>query len=211
MDHAAGCKPSAFTWAMGRLILQRMGDRETMRAITADPRMPAYCTVFRWVQVVPAFGEAYRELRMELAEIARAEAEERRRARKAARDAERVRAGKPVRHWVSGRRSSYTPELAHAVCLAIAEGASMSAVVATPGMPSFKVVYSWIRNRPDFRDAYIAACGERAMDLRIRADTAVDESTPFTLARDKALVAALEARMGRLAPKLYRPRIPADW
>jgi len=211
MDHAPGHKPSAFTWAMGRVILQRMGDRETMRAITADPRMPAYCTVFRWVQVVPAFGEAYREVRMGLAEIARAEAAEKRRALKAARDAERVRAGKPVRHWASGRRSSYTPELARAVCAAIAEGASMSAVVATPGAPSSKAVYTWIRNRPEFRDAYIAACFERALDLRIRVDTAVDESTPFTLARDKALVAALEARMGRLAPKLYRPRLPADW
>jgi len=27
MDHEAGFKPSAFTWAMGRLILQRMADR----------------------------------------------------------------------------------------------------------------------------------------------------------------------------------------
>ena len=34
-----------------------------MKAITADPRMPAYCTVFQWVKVVPEFGDAYRQVR----------------------------------------------------------------------------------------------------------------------------------------------------
>ncbi|MFI4967008.1 MAG: hypothetical protein ACHP9T_16780 [Caulobacterales bacterium] len=35
MDHAAECKPSAFNWAMGRLILQRMGDRASATLIEA--------------------------------------------------------------------------------------------------------------------------------------------------------------------------------
>ena len=64
MDHGSGDKDTAFAWAMGDLILRRMGYRETMKTITADPRMPAYCTVFRWVKVVPEFGEAYRRLRV---------------------------------------------------------------------------------------------------------------------------------------------------
>src|SRR5882724_140626 len=86
MDHEAGDKPSAFTWAMGRLILQRMGDRETMKAITADPAMPAYCTVFQWVKVVPEFGDAYRRVRAMLAQAMREEAVERRALKNQARD-----------------------------------------------------------------------------------------------------------------------------
>src|SRR6478609_3017726 len=58
MDKEAGWKETAFTWPMGQLILARIWAGETMTAITADPRMPAYCTVFRWMQVVPEFGEA---------------------------------------------------------------------------------------------------------------------------------------------------------
>ena len=34
-----------------------------MAAITADARMPAVCTVYRWMQVVPAFGDAVRMLK----------------------------------------------------------------------------------------------------------------------------------------------------
>src|SRR5258705_9251638 len=78
MDHAPGDKPSAFSWAMGHLILQRMGDRETMKAITAGSGMPAYCTVFRWVKMVPEFGDAYREVRATLGQVLQQEADERR-------------------------------------------------------------------------------------------------------------------------------------
>jgi len=35
MDHEAGDKESAFTWAMGRLILERMAARETMKVSLA--------------------------------------------------------------------------------------------------------------------------------------------------------------------------------
>jgi hypothetical protein len=162
MDHSAGHKDTAFTWAMGRLILQRMGDRETMKAITADPRMPAYCTVYQWVKRVPEFGEAYREVRAALARAMREEADARRAGAVRARDAARMAAGKRVRHWVSGRKGSYTLELAEAVCEAIKGGASVSDVVATPGMPSFKVLYGWVRRRPEFRAMFIEACDWRA-------------------------------------------------
>lgn len=67
MDKGSGWKDSAFTWAMGELILARIADGETVKAITADPRMPAYCTVFQWMRVVPAFGEAVAEVRGRLA------------------------------------------------------------------------------------------------------------------------------------------------
>lgn len=204
MDHSAGHKPSAFTWAMGRLILQRMGDRETMKAITADPRMPAYCTVFQWVKRVPEFGEAYRAVRAAVARTMREEGDARRAEAVRARDAARVAAGKRVRHWVSGRKGSYTPELAEAVCEAIKAGASASEVVATPGMPSSRVLYGWVRRRPEFRAMFIEACDWRADWLGFQIDMVVDEVTPFTLAAAKRRVAAIEGRIGRLTPKIYR-------
>ena len=204
MDHEAGDKESAFTWAMGRLILERMAARETMKAITADPRMPAYCTVFRWVKVHPEFGEAYRAVRAAVAAVAREEAKALRAAHARARDATRIAAGKAVRHWVAGARSTYSPEIAEAICDAIKGGASLSEIVATPAMPSFKAIYGWIKRRPEFEAAFIEACDWRAGWLEFQIELVVEQTTPFTLARAKAQVAALEGRIGRLTPKLYR-------
>jgi hypothetical protein len=205
MDHESGYKPSAFSWAMGRLILQRMGDRETIKAITADPAMPAYCTVYQWVKRVPAFADAYRLVRGRLAEVKQQEAAARRAALKRGRDAARVAAGKRVRTWVSGRKSSYSEDAAFAVCWEIEEGAPLSAVVAMPDMPSSKVVYTWIRQRPAFRAMYVEACRRRMMGLELQIDHTIDAAVGGDLARANAEIAYLEGRIGRLTPKIYRP------
>jgi len=204
MDHEAGHKESAFTWEMGSLILDRMAARETMKAITADPRMPAYCTVFHWVKVHPEFGDAYRAVRAAVAAVAREEAKALRAAHVRARDATRIAAGKRVRHWVAGARSTYTPQMAEAICEAIKAGASLSEIVATPGMPSSKAIYGWLRRRPEFETAYMAACDWRAGWLAFQIEAVAETATPFTLAQAKARVAGLEGRIGRLTPKLYR-------
>lgn len=200
MDHEAGHKETAFTWAMGDLILQRMGYRETIRQITADPRMPAYCTVFQWVKIVPEFGDDYRAVRAAVAAVAQEERDRRRALMR------RTRA------WVSGRKGCYTPELAQAVCDKIRWGAAMSEVVAMPGMPSAKVLYSWLARRLDFRAMFTEACDWRDGWLKFQVELAADECLEFGLAHAKAKVAALEGRIGRLTPKIYRleprPRLP---
>lgn len=211
MDKAAGHKPSAFTWAMGRLILQRMGDRETMKEITADPRMPAYCTVFQWVKRVPEFGDAYREVRVAISKVARQELAAKRAAKARAHVAARVAAGKRVRHWVSGPKSSYTPEMAERVCAAIADGASMTEAVRTPGMPSFKAVYTWMRRRPEFEAMYVEACRQRAVGFEIDRDMVIEKAlsgVPLPILNRE--LAAIEGRAGRLTPKLHRPA-PLRW
>ena len=206
MDKAPGHKPSAFTWAMGHLILQRMADRETMKAITADPAMPAYCTVFRWVKMVPEFGEAYRDLRLMISQVARQEAVAKRAAIARAHAAARIAAGKRVRHWVAGPRSTYTPQMAEAVCLAISDGASMSEVVRTPGMPSFKAIYGWMKRRPDFEAMYVEACRQRAVVFEIDRDMVIERALlGVPLAVLNRELAAIEGRAGRLTPKLHRP------
>ena len=205
MDHAPGYNPSAFSWAMGNLILARIFEGETVKAITADPRMPAYCTVFRWVKMVPAFGEAYRLVRDTVARFALEERAERRAAIVRARAQAAVAAGKRPRDWVSGRASTYTAAAARAVCEAIEDGAALSAVVRRPGMPSSKAVYTWLRRRPDFRAMYVEACRRRAVGLEIAVDRIV-EAAPLGAdlrALDRR-IAALEGRVGRLTPKVYR-------
>ena len=211
MDKAAGHKPSAFTWSMGHLILQRMGDRETMKAITADPAMPAYCTVFRWVKMVPEFGEAYRDVRVAISRVAREEAAARRAAKARAHAAARIAAGKRVRHWVSGRASTYTDAMAERVCSAIANGASMTEVVRTPGMPSFKAIYGWMKRRPEFEAMYVEACAARAFVFAMEIEDVVERVRlgvpPSALERE---IAQIEGRAGRLTPKLHRPA-PLRW
>lgn len=208
MDKEAGYKPSAFTWAMGRLILQRMADRETMKAITADPRMPAYCTVFTWVKRVPEFGEAYRQVRDALAAVKREEAEGQRAAAVRAKAATAIAAGKRPRDWVSGRASTYSPEVAADLCLAIEDGASLSEVVRRPGMPSFKAVYTWLRRRPDFAAMYVEACRRRELgytfQVHMIADRAIDMGFLADLPSLDREIRAVRGRAGRVRPRLYR-------
>ena len=206
MDHGAGHKDTAFTWAMGDLILLRMGRRETMKAITADPRMPAYCTVFRWVKMIPEFGDAYRDMRLIISKLARWEAVERRALIAEAHAAARVAAGKRVRHWVAGSRSTYTPRMAWAVCDAISDGASLSEVVRTPGMPSFKAIHGWMKRQPAFQAMYVEACRQRAVGFEIDVERIVDLAmTGARLSDLNRAIAEVEGRAGRLTPKLYRP------
>ena len=208
MDHEAGDKDTAFTWAMGRLILQRMADRETMKAITADPRMPAYCTVFRWVKVVPEFGDIYRQVRLVLSRVVQEERAARRAAEVTAKAAARTLAGKRLRDWVSGRASSYTDEVAQAFCDAVEEGAAASALVGRPGMPTAKMVANWLRRRPEFRALYVEACRRREVGLWCQRDMvidrAMDQGIAFDRKRADAEIAAIEGQIGRLTPKLYR-------
>jgi hypothetical protein len=208
MDHAAGHKDTAFTWAMGRLILQRMADRETMKAITATRGMPCYATVYQWVRVVPEFGEAYRAMRLALAQAMQAERAQLRALMAEIRAADRAAAGKRPRHWVSGRRSSYSEAWAQAFCAAVEDGAAVSAVVRRLGMPSSKLVYTWLKRRPEFKAMYVEACRRREVGLWFERDMVIDRARDmglaFDLPRGKAEVAAIEGRIGRLTPKVYR-------
>jgi hypothetical protein len=208
MDKAPGCKPSAFTWAMGRLILRRVAGRETMKAITADPRMPAYCTVFQWVRVIPAFGDAYRAVRDAVAEVKREERDERRAAVVRARAAAAIAKGKRPRDWVSGRPSTYTLEADLEICAAIEMGASLSEVVRRPGAPSFKAIYRWLRQRPEFAEAYAEACRRREAGVEFDIHRIVDKAMAQGLAADLSAldreIQAVRGRAGRVRPRVYR-------
>ena len=127
-----------------------------------------------------------------------------------ARDETRRAAGLRVRTWVAGPASSYTPVWGLMVCDEIEAGATLSAVVAMPGMPSSKAVYAWMRKFPAFRAQYIAACERREDGLDVAIEATMEGSTPGTLAAARRRVAYLEGRIGRLTPKIYRFP-PAPW
>lgn len=207
MDHSAGARDSGYTPAMGRLILARIAAGETVKAITADPRMPAYCTVYHWRAVDPEFGRAWAELRARMA----AEKIRRRDEARVNRLAEReLLAGAGLgRLYRGGRRGSYTPALARRVCAAVAAGAPLSHALARPGMPSAKAVYGWLRTRATFRRMYAEACRRREAELRWEIEMAADRvmggtAGPAAFAEAMATVARLEGRIGRLRPRTYR-------
>lgn len=209
MDHEAGCKDSAYDPRFGRVICQRVMDGETVRQITADPRMPSYPTLYRWLQVHPDFAADYAAAREAVA-AGRLQARAwrlRGRERIAQMDAEA--AGK--RWWRRGRRSSYTPARGRAVCRMIMLGRSLSEIVARPRMPSSKVVYTWLKREAAFLAAYVEACRCRELFLEMQREALVDEAidAPWRLRELKRKAAALEGRMGRLRPKAYKvvPRV----
>lgn len=191
MDHRSGRRESAFTWAMGELILRRIADGETMKAITDDPRMPAYCTVFRWMKVVPEFGAAVAQLRALMARMKLAE-----------RDARRAMRG--PRRRPGGRRSQWTPDIAAAICWAIEDGASLTEVAATPGMPRSQTIHRWLRRHPEFRAAFVEACAVRDGLLRLLAEEAVYDVFAVGIPEANRRIRALEGRAGRMTPKIYR-------
>lgn len=205
MDHEAGWKPSAYSEAMGRLILARIQDGETVKQIAASEGMPSYATIYRWTKVIPEFGEPWRALRVQMARQAVAAMDERAKARAFWRAHKRKVDGRPPRDWVS-RRSSYTGEKGDAVCIAIVEGAALSHVVKRPGMPSAKVVYTWLRTQPEFRRRYRLACEMRAELFRDEALEAAMACTEGTVRQVKRRLRELEGQVGRMAPRKWREK-----
>lgn len=205
MDHTAGHKPSQYQPRFGEVICARLQAGETVRQITADPAMPSYATVFRWLKVNPDFSAMYESLRADLA----AWRVERRALRKEAetwRAAHEARLGmrKAPRHWVS-RKSSFTRAWAARFCAAIELGATVAQACAAPGMPSVKQVHTWLKTKAEFREMYGQAKWAQRQRLEMRIEDIVDGVDPSNLAEAKREVAYLEGRIGRLTPKTYRP------
>jgi hypothetical protein len=203
MDHAPGWKASAFTWEMGEFILKRVEAGETIREITADRRMPAYCTVYQWVRVHPQFGARYRAIRVRRSAdyVSRVV---NRAAAQAFWPAHKAKVlGK--RWWRRGKPSSYAPSVGKAICARLRKGATMMAINADPAMPSARVVYRWMRTEAEFRDMVIEARREWLDWLAFHANNVADLATVGEpLAEIKRRVARIEARIGRLSAKHYR-------
>lgn len=105
----------------------------------------------------------------------------------------------------TGRPSSYTDEIADAICEAIIEGGALYRICEQEGYPSENTVYRWIEERPDFREKYARA---RELQQDREADKIVviaDETDDPNKARLQ--IDARKWRASKLAPKKYGDRL----
>jgi hypothetical protein len=185
---------SQYDWRIGQAIVGRIWKGETVAQIAADPQMPCYATIYQWRRLHADFRGNWDAVRETMAAV-----------RLATREAERAWAQAGQRGRPRGKPSSYTPEMAVTICAHIEAGWSMLDVVRAPGLPSSKVIYRWLRNRPEFRARYAEACTMRAMLLEDQIYDRALGSNAMSFEADQAAVARLEGRIGLVAPRLYRP------
>jgi hypothetical protein len=105
----------------------------------------------------------------------------------------------------TGRPSSYTDEIADAICEEIIEGGALYRICEREGYPSENTVYRWIEERPDFREKYMRA---RELQQDREADKIVviaDETDDPNKARLQ--IDARKWRASKLAPKKYGDRL----
>lgn len=123
---------------------------------------------------------------------------------------------KPV---TRGRRSAFTYELGEAICSAIADGMSLRAVLARPGMPSKSMVMRWLADERyiEFRDQYACAREDLADKLADEILQIADDGSNDTflyangnvkvnhdvIARARLQIDARKWLAAKLAPKKY--------
>ena len=108
-----------------------------------------------------------------------------------------------------GRPTLYNLQLADILCTRISEGENLTEICKTDGMPCRMSVYRWMREHPEFGDAYTRAREERA-------DTLADEI--ISVADDSALdhndrrvkIDARKWAASKLNRRLYGDRITVD-
>lgn len=106
-----------------------------------------------------------------------------------------------------GRPSSYTPELAERFCHGVAQGNLMLHVCRWPGMPSFPTVQRWAMNVDEFR-ARLARAREDGVEANLeRAELAILNATPETIAIARELAHHLRWKASKLKPATYGERV----
>jgi transposase-like protein len=209
MNHAGGGVESRYDPVIGREILRRVLEGDTVAEIAEDPDLPSYATIYTWVRRHAEFRWRWQAARRHLAEGRVNAIEIRERSRRALQVLKAKVDGGPVRGR-GGRRSTYSLKVARVFCRRVARGETVSAICADPKMPSVKALYGWLRREPLFREMYAEARGAWLMELEGRQLAALDKVLrgPMTAARVRAAnqeVERLAGRIGRLTPKTYRP------
>ena len=100
----------------------------------------------------------------------------------------------------------YSKDIADEICRRIAQGEIWFKICNTGRMPSYTLIYSWMRKYPEFAEAY-AQAREMAADLRADKVLAVaEDTTPATVQADRLKVGALQWHAGKSAPRRYGAR-----
>lgn len=108
-----------------------------------------------------------------------------------------------------GRPSTYTPEIADAICERIAAGESLRAICEEDGAPDRKSVLRWLDADADFAAKYARAREHQAdaMDDRILSVAERTEAGALNPKAARVVIGALQWRAAKLKPKVYGEKI----
>ena len=100
-----------------------------------------------------------------------------------------------------GRPTLRTPEIADAICEAIASGKSLYRILVQPGMPSYAAVCVWLREDREFQEHY-AQAREAQADFLAEEMIEIADGTGDAQ-RDRLRIEARMWYAGKLRPKKY--------
>jgi hypothetical protein len=129
-----------------------------------------------------------------------------------------------MRRSDGGAPTQYTPDLGEEICGLIADGNSIRAICALPGMPSKRVIFNWLDQHEEFARKYEIA---RQMQAEFWSHEIIaiadDASEDFIITEDGRRVVDHEAinrsrlkvetrkwLLSKLLPKKYGDRVTAD-
>jgi hypothetical protein len=107
-----------------------------------------------------------------------------------------------------GRPSSFTQELADAICERLSEGESLRSICEGPHMPSKAAVFRWLANNDNFRDQYARARETQADVIADEVLSIADNATDPAKARVQ--IDARKWLAGKMRPKVYGDKVIAE-
>lgn len=106
---------------------------------------------------------------------------------------------------MTGRPTTFTPDLAGLICDRIAEGESLRSICEQVGMPSRSTVHMWLAQNDTFSDQYAHAREAQADKLADEIIEIADTATDASIARLR--VDARKWAASKLAPKRYGDKL----
>ena len=121
----------------------------------------------------------------------------------------------------AGRKTTYSDDVANAICERIADGESLVSICSDANMPCRAIVYDWLRDKPLFSDRYARAREDQAdfyaeQIIQIaddgKNDSYVDDSGKTmtdqdVVARSRLRIDARKWAASKLAPKKYGDKV----
>jgi hypothetical protein len=107
-----------------------------------------------------------------------------------------------------GRPSSYTEEIAKAICERLAEGESLRTICKDDGMPDCSTVFRWLGDdeRAEFRKQY-ARARETSADHRFEEIVEIADDQTIDANSRRIMVDARKWVAGKLRPKVYGDKL----
>lgn len=179
-DAPAAAVPRAwvrFSEALASVICERVARGETLAELCRDPQMPSRASVKQWRKVHAGFGRRYGAALIAGRHLPRGE-----------------------------KRRVWHPAVAALICERVASGMSLGQACDLPGLPCQVTVYSWVKTKPEFAQAYAQA---RMIQAHVRFDQVwemAQAATTATVSLAKLRIDAARWQAARMAPKRYGVR-----